>query len=285
MLKTNKERLVKLSVQGKVRHPLNRGYRVDANGIAQMLPSIGGITYNVHAGDPAFGWEGDHVEPGVSIYHDSPPENMALLTNASIGNTAIITTGDAKGATGIVIGKHGGIDDVIIQFKTEDMEKMTLSDVILVKSFGLGLKLPDYPDVHVMNIDPEILEQIEIEEKDGKLIFPVAAIIPAGLMGSGIGSPNANSGDYDILTQDLAQVKEHNIDKLRLGDFVLITDADTRYGRTNVRGAVTVGIVVHSDCILSGHGPGVTTLLTSNKPIIEGKIGGKNNIVDYIKIG
>ena len=32
-----------------------------------ILPATGGISYNVRSGDSAFGWSGDHVEPGVSI--------------------------------------------------------------------------------------------------------------------------------------------------------------------------------------------------------------------------
>ncbi|GAI63850.1 unnamed protein product, partial [marine sediment metagenome] len=31
-----------------------------------VVPGVGGITYNIKVGDCAFGWEADHVEPGVS---------------------------------------------------------------------------------------------------------------------------------------------------------------------------------------------------------------------------
>ncbi|HCJ11455.1 MAG TPA: DUF4438 domain-containing protein, partial [Clostridiales bacterium] len=31
------------------------------------------------------------------------------------------------------------------------------------------------------------------------------------------------------------------------------------------RGAVIIGVVVHSDSKISGHGPGITTLLTANR--------------------
>ena len=52
-----------------------------------------------------------------------------------------------------------------------------------------------------------------------------------------------------------------------------ITDADHSYGRIYRRGAVSVGIVTHSDCVIAGHGPGVTTLFTS-------KIGAIKQVVD-----
>jgi len=42
---------------------------------------------------------------------------------------------------------------------------------------------------------------------------------------------------------------------------------------------VTIGIVVHSDCLLAGHGPGVTTLMTCATPLIEPVIDAKANIV------
>ena len=40
------------------------------DGKGAVLPGMYGITYNVKCGDRAFGWAGDHVEPGVSIDDD-----------------------------------------------------------------------------------------------------------------------------------------------------------------------------------------------------------------------
>ena len=57
-------------------------------------------------------------------------------------------------------------------------------------------------------------------------------------------------------------------------------DADTRYGRTYRTGSVTIGVVVHSDCILAGHGPGVTTLMTCKTRLIEPVIDPKANLAD-----
>ena len=67
MLKTNVKKLVKISVIGEIASPTIRNpYNVSATGNPLVLPGVGGITYNVRVGDPACGWEADHVEPCVS---------------------------------------------------------------------------------------------------------------------------------------------------------------------------------------------------------------------------
>ena len=100
MLKTNKENLVKWSVQGKIHHPLGGNYRITFDGKPMVLPATGGISYNVKIGDSAFNWVGDHVEPGVSIRNENTTENAALTTFSCIGNEAKVVSGDAKGKKG-----------------------------------------------------------------------------------------------------------------------------------------------------------------------------------------
>ena len=65
---------------------------------------------------------------------------------------------------------------------------------------------------------------------------------------------------------------------------VAITDADHAYGRIYRQGAVSVGIVVHTDCVIAGHGPGVTTLFTSSVGKIVPKIDSKANIAKIMKL-
>ena len=68
MLKMNQEKLIKISVMGEIASPTIRNvYNVSATGKPLVLPGVGGITYNLRVGDPACGWEADHVEPGVSV--------------------------------------------------------------------------------------------------------------------------------------------------------------------------------------------------------------------------
>ena len=272
MLQTNMKRLVMLSIQGRVSYPVKKGpYRVTYDGRAVIVPGVGGITYNVKVGDCAFGWEADHVEPGVSTVVDENKRNegpnIAYNILACIGNQARIVSGEAKGALGTVTGHHGGIEHVLIDFDQETLEKLSIGDKILIKSFGQGLKLLDYPDIKVFNLDPHFLHKLNIkEENNGVIDVPVTCEIPAKLMGSGLGSASVASGDYDITTADKTMVEKYKLDKIKFGDIVVISNADNSFGRSYKEGAITIGIVIHSDCILAGHGPGVTTLLTSILP-------------------
>lgn len=282
MLKTNKENVVKWSVQGKVHHPTGGTYRITHEGRPMILPATGGISYNVKVGDSAFGWAGDHVEPGVSMRNENSSENAALMTFACIGNEAKIISGDAKGKKGYVTGMHGGIDHVLVYFDQETLEDLAIDDKIQIKAYGQGLQLIDYPDVHMMGIDPDLFEKLGIKEVEGKLHVPVVAKVPPYLMGSGIGSGNGYSGDYDIMTADTEEIKRLGLDKLRFGDLVLLQDCDNSYGRGYLKGAVSIGVVVHSDCVKAGHGPGITTIMTSKSPLIEGVIDEKANIATYM---
>jgi len=101
-------------------------------------------------------------------------------------------------------------------------------------------------------------------------------------MGSGLGSASVASGDYDITTADSETIHKLGIDKLRFGDIVAIDNTDNRYGRCYRKGAVTIGVVVHSDCILAGHGPGVTTIMTAKTGKIAPVVDKKANIAHYL---
>ena len=290
MIRTNRDRLVMVSVQGAVApHVRKQAFRIDADGVPFVLPGVGGITYNVRVGDSAFGWAGDHVEPGVSTAADydkrGDEKNRAYNILACIGNKARVISGDAKGAEGVVTGHHGGIEHVLMDFDDEAIEKLAIDDKILIRACGQGLRLLDYPDVKMFNLDPDLLDLIRIEEVGGKLRVGVAAVVPAVFMGSGIGSADVASGDYDITTTDKGEIERLGIDKLRFGDIVALEDCDNLYGRSYRQGAVSIGVVVHSDCLIAGHGPGVATIMTTAKPMIEPVIDDKANIGHYLGIG
>lgn len=291
MFKTNEDRVVEFFLQCQPGPPKTRPHwGVDHQGSPFILPQIGGITLNVAAGDSAFGWAGDHVEPSVSCTANTkkPFEhpNVALQMYACAGNEAKVISGDAKDSTGYVIGHHGGSEHVIVEFLRSVKEKLSYEDKIMIRARGQGLKLTDYPDITLFNLDPELLKKMKIEEAgDGKLRVPVTTRVPAACMGSGLGSAHVASGDYDIMTSDPDTVKEYKLDKIRFGDFVALMDHDNRYGRAYRKGAVTIGIVVHSDCLLAGHGPGVTTLMTCATPLIEPVIDENANIVELLGRG
>ena len=285
MLRTNVEKLIKISVMGEIASPTIRSvYNVSATGKPLVLPGVGGITYNLRVGDPACGWEADHVEPGVSVENkendarSGQAANTAFNVLSCIGNKATVVNGDAKGAEGTVTGKHGGIEHVLVDFPSEVLEKLVLGDRILVKAFGVGLKLVDFPEIKVLNMDPALLDAWSIEPKGDKLEVPVTHIVPAAIMGSGLGANQVNSGDYDIQLFDKAVVEQYELESLRLGDLVAIIDADHSFGRIYRQGAVSVGVVIHTNCVTAGHGPGVTTLMTSPDGKIIPQINQKANI-------
>ncbi len=291
MLKTNEDKLVELAMQCKPGPPRIRpGWKVDHKGNPFILPSIGGITLNIRVGDSAFGIAGDHIEPGVSCTANAekpfefPNNSLQLLS--CVGNEAIIVSGDAKGEKGVVTGHHGGSEHVIVDFSKQVLKKLTYDDKIMIQTKGQGLKLMDYPDIKLFNLDPGLLKKMKIKKiKETKLAVPVTTIVPAKCMGSGLGSAHVAAGDYDVMTSDPASVKKYQLDRLKFGDFVALIDHDNSFGRAFKKGAVSIGIVVHSDCLLAGHGPGISTLMTCSKPLIEPMLDAGSNIANLMQIG
>lgn len=266
-MRTNEKDLVMLSVQGEISSPSCRP-RIGYDGVVRVVPGTGGITYNIKVGDPAFGLVGDHVEPGVSSKNKDVAANSGYNVLSCVGNEAHVISGDAKGSVGTVTGKHGGIEHVIIHFEREVLEKLQVGDRINVKSLGQGLSLNDHPEVKCMNLSPNLLGKMGITEEGGLLKVPVAHIIPPEFMGSGLGAASAESGDYDITSMEWDRLEELGLHKIKLGDIVAIEDSSSFYGRSYRIGATIIGVVVHADSDVSGHGPGVTSLLTA----LEGKI-------------
>ena len=291
MLRINENQLVKIAVQGKIGPAVrSRSWTPDQFGQVHAVPGVGSIVYNIKVGDRAFGWKGDHIEPAVSTVVDetkrNDPPNAAYNFLSCCGNEAVVVSGDAKGARGVVVGHHGGIEHVLVDFDDRTLDKLTLDDKILIRAFGQGLELLDYPDIKVYNLDPSLLKKMRIKEnRDGTLTVPVTSMVPGELMGSGLGHADPASGDYDITTMDENIIKKHKLDKMCLGDFVALMDCDNTYGRHFLSGAVTIGIVVHSDCILSGHGPGVATLISCREQKIKPIISPPANIGRVLKIG
>lgn len=290
-LRTNEDRLVKIAVQGKVANAYQWAeFEVAHDGKPFALPSTGGIVYNVCTGDPTFGWEGDHIEPGVSAILDEDKRggraNMGFNFLACVGNRARVVSGDAKGKVGMVTGHHGGVEHVTIDFNLRTLEKMNVDDKILIEGFGQGLRLIDFPELRIYNLDPAVLHKMPIRVAAGKALeVGVTTIVPAELMGSGLGHNNIGTGDYDIMTHDPEAVRKYRLDKLCFGDFVAVADHDNSFGRTYRKGAVTIGIVVHSNSTLSGHGPGISTLLTSAEPRLKPVLNPHANLGRILKIG
>jgi hypothetical protein len=285
-VQTNRTRLVSQIVSGQVAPPLIAAalYGVGADGVPRILPDVGGITLNVRVGDSAFGFEADHIEPAVSAHHPDDRINRAFCTFACVGNVATVAGGEAKGARGVVTGKHGGIEHVLIDFGVEVMEQMQIGDPISIRAVGAGLALAEGGDVRIFNCDPDLLEPLRLTAASGRFRIPVACVVPARVMGSGLGRQTVAKGDYDIQCFDPATVEEFGLDRIRLGDVVAIVDADNTYGRVYRTGAVTIGVVAHGASHVAGHGPGVTTLLTSASGAIEPFLDPRANLAEILEL-
>ena len=196
MINTNRDKIVKISVIGEVVSPVvgDSVYKISADGEPVVLPGVGGITYNIRVGDLATGWMADHVEPGVSVENRVTDrrypngQSRALNVLSCVGNEATVVEGDAKGDKGVVVGKHGGIEHVMVDFQPKTMEKLVIEDKVMIKAYGVGLKLLDLPEVRLFNVSPEFLEAVDPAIKGGKLEVPVTHMVPAAIMGSGLGS-------------------------------------------------------------------------------------------------
>ena len=149
----------------------------------------------------------------------------------------------------------------------------------------IKFEIEGFEDITCMNIDPELLEKMDIKiTEDGCLEVPVVTEIPPYLMGSGVGSATAFSGDYDIMTGDSEANEKYGINELRFGDIVLLQDCNNCFGRDYLKGSVTIGVIVHSDCVKAGHGPGVTTIMSCPTSKIRGRKDKNANIAYYMGV-
>ena len=282
-MKTNKDRLLKQVVMAEVNHPsAGRGYRVDWDGKPRIGLGMSGVKHNVAVGDLCyFCAEGEHTEPGLSITNKDPAAVSALGVLGHIGNEVQLVSGDAKGANGYITGKHGSF---MVWFPKEAQMKICPGDRMKIKAWGTGLEIKGYEDtVRVNKIDPDLLEKLGIEERDGKLHVPVASEYPCFIMGSGYGMWPVTI-DYDIQTTCDKVFDEYKLKDIRFGDIVYLKDQLNWWGRGYYEGAVTIGVVIHGWSNSAGHGPGVATILSSKDDTIVPYIKEGCNIAKYLGI-
>jgi Domain of unknown function (DUF4438) len=282
-LATNAAQLVEMAVMGNISQPSLRypGYTQNTEGVGQVLPGMAGVVYNARVGDPAFDWAGDHVEPGVSIANPDGPAEFALHYLTCIGNRATVTSGLAKGAEGIVTGEHARL---LIDFPPAVHDLLCVGDAIQIRALGRGLEFSAYPHIMLKKCSPALLAGIPLEAVDERRIrVPVTMALPPRIMGSGA-ELNPDYVDQDLMSGDRDLMAQLGIDKMRLGDLVVIPDADHRFGRGYRQGAVTIGLCIHGDSVMTGHGPGILTLMTCAEPCIEWVIDPAANLATYLKI-
>lgn len=280
-LATNADQLVEMAVVGFVSQPTVRGYIPHASGEATILPGMSGMIYNARVGDAAFGWAADHLEPGASIAHPELDADYAMHYLTCMGNQAFVMSGLAKGAEGIVTGEHARL---LVDFSPDAAEFIGVGDAIQIRTIGQGLQFDDYPQIFLKKCSPRLIDNIPIEPIDDKRVrIPVTMELPIQIMGSGA-ELNPDFVDQDLMSGDRELMAELGIDQMRLGDLVVINHADHRFGRGYNPGAVTIGLCIHGDSIMTGHGPGILTLMTCDEPCIEWVIDSSANIANYLNI-
>ena len=281
-LKTNEKKLIKMSIGGYVTQPSfkNPGYIPDNDGNSVILPGMYGVVNNVKVGDKAFGWNGDHIEPGVSIDSDNINEHFALHYLVCTGNKAIVRSGEAKGKTGIVTGEHARN---LIHFEQNILEKICVGDQIDIITHGRGLKLLDFPEIEIKKIDPNLLKSMNFKVENKKLIVDVAIELPIKIMGSGA-ELNSEYVDQDLMSGDRSLMKKLKIDQMKLGDLIAINHADHRWGRSYKKDHVSIALCIHGDSVMTGHGPGIMTIMTATKKNLGWKINKNANLKNILKI-
>lgn len=259
-LRWNTESLVEMAVTGQISQPAIRqgAYLHWPDGRATTLPGMYGIAYNARVGDRAFGWAGDHVEPGASIAHADERADYALHYLTCIGNAAEVVSGRARGARGVVTGEHARL---LVDFPPEALDDLMVGDTIQIRAVGRGIRLADFPAVEFKKTSPALAGAFGLTVDGGRVVCPVAMELPARVMGSGA-ELNAEFVDQDLMSGDRALLAALGIDQMRLGDLVAIRDVDHRFGRSYRRGWTAICLCIHGDSVMTGHGPGILTLVT-----------------------
>lgn len=281
-LRWNVDNLVEMAVTGKVSQPAVRrgGHTPWPDGVGVMLPGMSGIIYSARVGDRAFGWAGDHVEPGVSIAHTDERADFALHYLTCIGNEAEVMTGFARGAKGIVTGEHARI---LVDFAPEVLEDMTIGDTIQIRTVGRGIRLEDHLGIEFKKTSPALANALGLRVDGGRIHCPVAMELPPRIMGSGA-ELNAEFVDQDLMSGDRALMAELGIDQMRLGDLIGIRNVDHRFGRSYRDGWVAICICIHGDSVMTGHGPGILTLMTGPADLLEFDVDPAANIAHTLGI-
>ncbi len=279
---SNVESLIQMAVAGYVSQPSfkNPGYIPNNDGKSVIYPGMFGVVNNVKVGDKAFGWAGDHIEPGVSIDSEHINEHFALHYMVCTGNKAIVRSGEAKGSIGIVTGEHARN---LVHFEQKTLDKICVGDQIDIITHGRGLKLLDFPDIELKKIDPNLLKSMNLKIVDKKLIVDVAMELPIRIMGSGA-ELNSEYVDQDLMSGDRSLMKKLKIDQMRLGDLIVINHADHRWGRSFKKDYISIAICIHGDSVMTGHGPGIMTIMTGKRKNLGWNINKKANIKNILKV-
>ena len=140
VLNLNVKKLVRMMAFGHICSPVRYSdHEITPDGRAKVLPSLGSVVFDFDLGDPANKFKADHLQPGVTVassatFDPDSEENKALMTYACLGNIVTITNvySEAKKEKGRVIGKHGGVNYLMVRFEKKVLEKINHKHNFLV---------------------------------------------------------------------------------------------------------------------------------------------------------
>lgn len=258
-----------MNLAGIVEHPESSGnpYEIDIDGHPFVPVGNAGVVLGVELGDLLTSVDADHVAPGVTMVHPEQAARHALTSLSCIGNNVVVRSGAAAGATGHVIGKRGELGRVIVSFSQEILDQLRPGDAMSVRAFGQGASLPaEAGDVQLMNLDPGLLSLLPFEFDNG-VSAGVRLELPSKVCGNGVGRP-AQAWDIDLALPD----DDESLGALRFGDLVSVADVDVRANVGYRRGWRTIGVIVHGDSRLPGHGPGWLPILTGSATALRAEM-------------
>ncbi len=290
-LPANLDRLVETRVAGEVTNPYlpESVYRVDRTGEAYVPVGSGGVHYNVRVGMGVSAFAADQVQPGVSIANPVAAANQALSTFACVGNSARVTTGAAKGAVGVVTGRHeefSCFQHVLVDFEDEALRVLCPGDQVVVHALGVGLRPDSLAEVDCHSMSPDLWMALPLQlSRSGALRFPVAAVLPPQMVGIGSGRVSATTSLCLQVGSNEGRVVGEDPAELRIGDLVAIADWDARYHTGYRPGSVLVAVVTTGSSRWPGHGPSLTILASGRQQMLVPEVVGGINIAELLGIG
>jgi hypothetical protein len=278
----NDGELLVTAVVGEVTSPSMAAnpYEVDADGRPVVPVGMGGVCYNVKVGMSALGWAGDQVEPGLSIANAAAPANEALNLFACVGNRAVVRSGDAAGVEGVVVGKHEvfmGAKHVLVHVDDGALERVVPGDSVLVRANWRGMRVAGAPEIACHSLSPDLWRAWAPELRDGTVAVRVTRVLPPEVMGMG-------SGRVSAVTSVALQRGADELEGLRLGDLVAVSDWDATYYTGYREGALTVGVVACGDSPVLGNGPGMTLLLSAPGGLLRPEVDAAASIAELLEL-
>ncbi len=191
----------------------------------------------------------------------------------------------ASGKAGVVTGKHGGIDTVLVDFPIETLRRLAIGDRIQIYAYGTGMRLLDHPDIKVTNCSPRLIARWGLHNDGGRLVVPVTHRIPAGADGIGPG-PATTSCAATTTSRCSIPTPCGATSSARFASAISWRSSTPTTGSADPTGEASSPSV--ASCMararVAGHGPGVATLLTGPQRAFSIRTDAQANIARLLNI-